>query len=171
MLNTRYHSFCSPLPFPLSPSPPSPQPLRSISRCHMTTDSNDKDPSSSSSSPSPSSFSRADLLKRTLAGASSLSFLLFNGGRRAFAATTAEEDAAEAASYLPAPAAPAAPAAPEVSTGVVKTAYDYSVPYDGVRVPLANFKGKAVVVCNAKTDDPESLNQIPGFTYLTGKYR
>jgi len=134
----------------------------------MSADSNnDKDSSSS-----PSSFSRADLLKRTLAGATSLSFLLFNGGRRAFAATTAEEDAAEAASYLPAPAPPAAPAAPEAApTGVVKTAYDYSVPYDGVRVPLANFKGKAVVVCNAKTDDPESLNQIPGLTYLTGKYR
>ena len=134
----------------------------------MSADSNnDKDSSSS-----PSSFSRSDLLKRTLAGATSLSFLLFNGGRRAFAATTAEEDAAEAASYLPAPAPPAAPAAPEAAaTGVVKTAYDYSVPYDGVRVPLANFKGKAVVVCNAKTDDPESLNQIPGLTYLTGKYR
>ncbi|GAB5033669.1 glutathione peroxidase [Nannochloropsis oceanica] len=150
------------------------QPFRSIRatpKCYMSTDRNNG--CQDSSFPS-SSFSRADLLKRTLAGATSLSFIsLFNGGRRASAATTPEQGATELASTAPAPASPTASSAstPEAAPkGSVKTAYDYSVPYDGVRVPLANFKGKAVVVCNAKTDDPESLNQIPGLTYLTGKY-
>lgn len=74
----------------------------------------------------------------------------------------------------PAPAAPAAAggaegeaAAPAKST---KTAYDYSVPYNGERVPLSKFKGKAVIVCNPKSDDPEALNQMPALAYLNQKY-
>lgn len=42
----------------------------------------------------------------------------------------------------------------------MKTAYDYSVSYNAEMVPLAKFRGKAVIVCNAKTDDPESINQV-----------
>jgi hypothetical protein len=52
----------------------------------------------------------------------------------------------------------------------VKTAYDYSVPYNGERVPLSKYKGKAVIVCNPKSDDPEALNQLPALAYLNQKY-
>ena len=113
--------------------------------------------STEDSSSSSSSLSRADLFKRGSLLAAASSFLL-TGRRPAWAA--AEEEGA----------APPTPPPPPTPTGPVKTAYDYEVPYDGVRVPLSKFKGKAVVVCNAKTDDPESLNQIPGMAYLNNKF-
>lgn len=72
------------------------------------------------------------------------------------------DDEPEAAA--PAAATEATPAKP------VKTAYDYQVPYDGERVPLSKFRGKAVIVCNPKSDDPEALNQMPALAYLNQKY-
>lgn len=64
-------------------------------------------------------------------------------------------------------AAEGAAALPPVST---KTAFDFRVPYNGEYVDLSKFKGKATLVMNAKSDDPESLNQLPGLAYLTKEY-
>ncbi|TFJ81255.1 hypothetical protein NSK_007216 [Nannochloropsis salina CCMP1776] len=114
------------------------------------------------------SLNRADLLKRTLRAASSFSLVWLTGQREADAGEEGAPDAAVEVAKESAQPAPVSP--PATAPGPLKTAYDYAVPYDGVRVPLENFRGKAVVVCNAKTDDPESLAQIPGLTYLTGKY-
>jgi len=115
------------------------------------------------------SLNRADLLKRTLRAASSFSLVWLTGQREADAGEEGAPDASVEVAKESAQPAPVSP--PATAPGPLKTAYDYAVPYDGVRVPLGNFRGKAVVVCNAKTDDPESLAQIPGLTYLTGKYR
>ncbi len=85
-------------------------------------------------------------------------------GRRPALAVEDDEPPAASASAAGAAAADGAPAKP------LRTAYDYEIPYDGERVPLSKFRGKAVVVCNAKSDDPEALNQMPALAYLNGKY-
>lgn len=78
------------------------------------------------------------------------------------------EEGEPAAAPAAAPAEGSAEAAPPAPPS--KTAYDFRVPFNNEYVDLHKFKGKATVVMNTKSDDPEALNQLPGLTYLNKKY-
>lgn len=117
----------------------------------------------------PSTLTRTDLLKRAFLTTATSTFAFLLNKQPSFAA---EEDTTTtttpAAADTPAAATPPTEAAAPAKS--VKTAYDYAIPYNGERVPLEKFRGKAVVVCNAKSDDPEALNQMPALAYLNGKH-
>ena len=84
----------------------------------------------------------------------------------------------EVVAAIPAPAgeavAPAsageAVAAPEPVAFAEGFPADATVPYKGKNLPLKKFRSKATIVCNIKTDDPESSRNLQALAYLSTKY-
>lgn len=73
----------------------------------------------------------------------------------------AESDAAAPVEGSPEPAPAPAPA-PEFP--------DFELPYKNTLLPLSKFRGKAMIVVNIKSDDPQSQTQYPALSYLNQKY-
>lgn len=79
----------------------------------------------------------------------------------------ASEPAAEALAADAAPTTPTSVVVPEFAEGFPSEA---TVPYKGKNLPLKKFRGKATLVVNLKTDDPEGTRQLPPLAYLATKY-
>ena len=105
------------------------------------------------------SLSRRDWSAATVATAPGLAWLVSTPGRAL--AEGERSDEAEPMARAPAAAAAAVEEKPFP---------EFDVPYKRKPVPWSKFRGKAMIVCNVKNDDPEALKQYPALAYLNKKY-
>lgn len=107
------------------------------------------------------SLSRRDWSAATVATAPVLAWLVSAPDRALAEGEPSDEGAGEPMARAPAAAA---------ATMEEKPFPEFEVPYKRKPVPWSKFRGKAMIVCNVKNDDPEALKQYPALAYLNKKY-